>query len=133
MKSGIRLIQLLIVVASIFCIAPAVFAVDAGKPDGRPAVEFVVKDGTPCLGAVVHGAAATIDDYRAGETRWLASAYPGVAAPRWETVLVLAPSQKKEVAPESVTVRRETAHLENGKTVCFDIHVAEASDGTSDD
>jgi len=93
----------------------------------RPRVEFVEVKGQRCLKPVLSTESTQMSDYRAAELRWLARKYPGVAFPRWETVIILAPQQDTDEREK--TVKRETAYgyTPDGVSVavCFDIGLTE--------
>jgi hypothetical protein len=102
--------------------------VAAGVPaEKRPKVDFVEVKGQQCLQPVLRTAHAQLGDYRAAESRWLASSHPGISAPRWDTELVLVPQHSGGGQPAGSTVQRETAHLDGvvgtNATVCFDINL----------
>jgi hypothetical protein len=95
--------------------------------DDPPKVEFIAVLGRPCLQPLVNDATAELADYRAAEARWLAAKYPGVAAPRAETVILLSPLQGSDGRPERTTVQTETFHLDGvvgpDAVVCFEINL----------
>ena len=101
-----------------------------------PKVQFVAKEGHECLQPVVTSPPAALADYRAAEQEWLAKAHPGLAAPRWETVLLVPPDSRSAHTSQTVTVQRETAHLDgpggSAITVCFDINLSEVDRKRSD-
>ena len=125
MEFSTRTIQRLTLAVSLSSVSVAVVATLAGEPGAQPAVEFSVKDGSPCLQAVVHVGTPKREDYGAAEQTWLASAHPGDAARRWQIVLRLPPDPANDGDPESGTVIRDTAYLDSGITVCFEINSTE--------
>jgi len=107
-----------------------------GPEDGidEPKVEFIEGAGLPCLQPVVKRSDADLSDFRAAERRWLEAKYPGSAVLEWKTELLLAPGVNGAEVPESVTVQRETTHVEgvNGTfaVVCFDIKLTKPGQPT---
>ena len=116
----------LTLVAPLFIVSVIAMTAHAGEPNAPAAVDFVMAEGSTCLQPVAQ-AGAKLEDYRAAEQRWLAKEYPGAPARRWQTVLVVVPNPTKDDETERVTVQRETAHLDNGATVCFEIMLEERS------
>jgi hypothetical protein len=92
-----------------------------------PKVEFIEVAGRQCLQPVVHEARAAVADYRAAESRWLASKHPGVPTPQAKTDIVQDPEASGDGQPERTTVVRETFYLDgivgSGAVVCFDINL----------
>ena len=111
-----------------FLCCRVVLGSDAGPvPVSEPAkVEFREVGGVACLQPSVASTDAELKDFRVAEQRWLAAHYPGQAALRWRSVLVL-PSEPDATAKTPADVKTETAFVQAGDgseiEVCFSIEL----------
>lgn len=126
-RSKLRLVAIVVIATA----GPASAEIDTMRSPvrERPRVEFVEVEDQECLKPVLNSDSAQIVDYRAAERRWLAKKYPGMAFPRWETVIMLA--SQPDADSRAKTFKRETAYGYRSDgvsvTVCFDIDLTDRS------
>lgn len=95
-----------------FLCCRVVLGSDGGPVQVResPKIEFREVGGSACLQPSVASTDAELKDFRLAELRWLAVHYPGQAALRWQSVLVL-PSEPNADAKTPADVRTVTAFI----------------------